>query len=295
VTAPDSIIHRCVAGELSAPVALMQLLMAHRDPATVEAVVAEAAETLAGIALKRAERLLALIAEDRGRLAELAELIRVGPDHAATLQSTEAALAACRNVFDRLARDHPVAGVALYSLGSAELLARFTGEIVDLLRHWRLLSPVRRVLDLGCGTGRVAAAIAPHVASVLGVDLSPEMIARARSQHHGGTKLRFAVTSGEELADLADDSLDLVLAVDSFPYIVQCGHALLERHIAEAARLLVPGGDLVIFNFSYRGLATDRRDIGALAPRHGFAIERNGASCFTLWDAAAFHLRRPPL
>ena len=82
-----------------------------------------------------------------------------------------------------------------------------------------------------------------------------------------------------------------MLAVDSFPYIVQCGIALADAHIAEAARVLGGGGDLVIFNFSYRGLAQDRRDVARLAGTHGFDVLRNGERCLALWDGAAIRLR----
>jgi SAM-dependent methyltransferase len=41
----------------------------------------------------------------------------------------------------------------------------------------------RRVLDLGCGTGRVAGALAERGGKVWGVDPSPEMLAQARANH----------------------------------------------------------------------------------------------------------------
>src|SRR6185437_7638601 len=120
------------------------------------------------------------------------------------------------------------------------------------------------------------------------------MLEEARRRCAGIANLSFVLGSGADLEPLADRSIDLVLAVDSFPYIAQCGMPLVERHLAEAARVLAPGGEQVILNFSYRSLAEDRRDIAELAPRHGFAVELNGARPFTLWDGAAFRLRRAP-
>jgi len=61
----------------------------------------------------------------------------------------------------------------------------------------------------------------------------------------------------------------------------------------DAARLLAPGGALVILNYSYRGdLDTDGRDVADVAQRYGFAVERNGTRDFTLWDGVSFLLRK---
>ena len=91
------------------------------------------------------------------------------------------------------------------------------------LDAWGLLGPDRDVLDLGCGIGRVAAALSPRVRSVAGLDIAPAMIAAARARCAGIGNLRFLLGSGLDLAPFADRSLDLVLAVDSFPYLVQSG------------------------------------------------------------------------
>jgi SAM-dependent methyltransferase len=102
----------------------------------------------------------------------------------------------------------------------------------------------------------------------------------------------FLQTSGLDLAPFRDRSFDLVLAVDSFPYLFQAGSALVARHVAEAARVLRPGGDLVILNLSYRDdLGEDRRDLAALATG-AFDLRRDGTREFRHWDGAAFHLVR---
>ena len=88
-------------------------------------------------------------------------------------------------------------------------------------------------------------------------------------------------------------AFDLVLAVDSFPYMVQAGPDVVGRHVAGAARVLRPGGALVVLNFSYRGdRAADRADATAFAAAHGFTLEQDGATPFDVWDGTAFVLRR---
>ncbi|MDX7952032.1 methyltransferase domain-containing protein [Lichenihabitans sp. Uapishka_5] len=197
--------------------------------------------------------------------------------------------------FDRLVAAQPEASVALYSLGSPAVLAAATDEIVALMDRWGLLAPAGHVLDLGCGIGRFLQALAPRVAHVTGLDISAGMVAEARRRCAGLGKVTVRQGSGRDLAGVADDSLDLVLAADVFPYLVEAGGGLAEAHVAEAARVLGPGGSLLILNYSYRGdAAADRAAVMASAVAHGFAVERAGTRDFALWDGAAFLLRRFP-
>ena len=101
-------------------------------------------------------------------------------------------------MFDAAVQQSPEASVAAYSLGDPDILATATSEIVDWLSAERLLQVRDDVLDLGCGIGRIAGAIAPRVRSVLGLDVSPGMIAEATQRYGDVGNLRFAVTSGEE-------------------------------------------------------------------------------------------------
>ena len=63
--------------------------------------------------------------------------------------------------------------MALYSLGSPEILDRATAEIVARLREWRLLGANIDVLDIGCGIGRIERALAPHVPRLSGSTCRP--------------------------------------------------------------------------------------------------------------------------
>ena len=187
----------------------------------------------------------------------------------------------------------PEASVAAYSLNDPAILAAATAEIVCWLADGGLIGPDRDVLDLGCGIGRVAAALAPRCRSVLGLDVSAGMVAEARLRHGGMPGLRFGPTSGRDLASLPSAALDLVLAVDSFPYLVQAGEDVADRHLADAARMLRPGGALAILNLSYgRDAASDRADLTRWVGTHGLHAALEGGRPFTLWDATAFVLRR---
>ncbi len=99
----------------------------------------------------------------------------------------------------------------------------------------------RRALDIGCGEGRFCRMIAPHVASVTGIDPAPSLIAEAKRRDPSGD---YRLGRAEQL-DFADASVDLVVSYLSFIDIDQ-----IDRAIAEIARILAPGGTLLVANLN---------------------------------------------
>lgn len=69
----------------------------------------------------------------------------------------------------------------------------------------------RRVLEVGCGEGRLTWGIAPHAASVVAFDPKSDEVARARASMPDdlADKVRFAVASADEI-EVEDLSIDLV-------------------------------------------------------------------------------------
>jgi SAM-dependent methyltransferase len=279
---------RCARGESPANVALMLALIEATDPDEVEAALAAALAQAGGAAAERLAAALAALRANPDAFA-LTKAVLADVEHGGEAASAQEGIARWVAVFDRAAAISPEAGVALYSLGSPELLRAATDEIVATMSAWGLLGPDRVALDIGCGSGRMEEALAPHLRAVVGLDVSLRMLAVARRRCPGNVLL--ARGSGRDLAAFGDGSFDLVLAVDSFPYLVQAGPDLAARHVAEAFRVLRPGGDLLILNFSYRGPEADR-DLAAFAAEAGLMVRRAGERPFALWDAAAFHLAK---
>ena len=177
-----------------------------------------------------------------------------------------------------LAATDPDLAVAAYSFGDTALLADFTAEVIEVAADWA--DDSGDVLDFGCGAGRVAAALAGRARSVTGVDVSAAMLAIARARVPGA---RFIEVDGGALP-LQGAVFDTVLAVDSFPFLVQT--EAIGPQLAEIARVLRPGGRLLVFNWTYGDPAEIEVQIGASPLR----LLRGPERPFTRWDATAFLL-----
>lgn len=282
-----------LSGEISPVIALSRLLLALGWPSEVDEILAEVAQSWGRPLHPSLYEMARLLQDHREGCEQVATMLREHPDTAVSISPAEDVIAACRSFFDRAVGRSEVASVAGYSLGDPALLERATREVVDLLERWDLLGIHRQTLEIGCGIGRMQVALAPRVAEVHGIDISPRMIEAARRRCAGLPNVHLSLGSGRDLAGFAAESLDMVYAVDSFPYIFQAGPALAEAHFHEAARVLRPGGDFVIFNYSYRDdLAGDKRDVNRLARAAGFAVMVSGGQPFTFWDGIVFRMRR---
>jgi cyclopropane fatty-acyl-phospholipid synthase-like methyltransferase len=183
--------------------------------------------------------------------------------------------------------------VALYSLGSPELLAAATDEVIGVLEDWGVLGQDRDALEVGCGIGRLMVPLCSRVRSVVGTDVSPGMIAAAERRLEGFANASVHVTSGRDLSEFEAASMDLVYSVDAFPYLVLAGHALVERHFREVRRVLRPAGDFVLCNYAYGRSREDAdREVIALAHGAGLEVVRADESPFRLWNGIGWLMRR---
>lgn len=131
---------------------------------------------------------------------------------------------------------------AAYAGWYGSALGAITEYLEDALLV-ELLGDVRgqRVLDVGCGMGRLATQFARAGADVTGVDADPAMIARAVADSTGlDRRARLAAAMGEQLP-FADGTFDAVLAKTVLCFVPD-GTGM----VNEIARVLRPGGRFVI-------------------------------------------------
>jgi predicted TPR repeat methyltransferase len=149
--------------------------------------------------------------------------------------------------------------------------------LVDRLRPSGSLG---RVIDLGCGTGLMGARLRPRADRLEGVDLSAEMVAKARAR---------GIYDALAVADLVDhlragtQSADLITAADVLVYVGDLGPVL-----AAAAARLAPAGLVVLSLETHDGDGFTLRDslryahgdahLAAAAARAGLAVRTVAAA-----------------
>lgn len=277
----------CVEGRISPEIAVAHFLFAGAGTAGIEAAVAACPPH------PRLEQVRRLLLGREAQIDALSEQVALtAANHNAFGATPAEGIARIAAFFDHAVAASAEASVALYSLGDEAILAAATAEIVEWLETEDLLRPEADVLDLGCGFGRVAAVLAPRCRSVLGLDVSGGMIEEARRRFGDVANLRFEQTGGEDLQLLGDGVFDLVLAIDSFPYMVQAGAAVVGQHLADARRVLREQGALVILNLSYEGDDHDAARAADWAARFGFRMALADPAPFRLWDGSAYVLAR---
>ena len=203
---------------------------------------------------------------ERGGSADLARLLigRVEPDdpivardreRLAAVRATRAAVA--QNYFRR----HAAQWDRIRQLHIAD------AAVEDAIRAALTDKPIRALLDLGTGTGRMLELFATDIERGLGLDLSLDMLALARARLDRAGLKHCSVRHG--------DIYDLALPRDSFDAVIihQVLHFLDDsaRAIAEAARVLRPGGRLLVVDFAPHDLEFLREEHAHR--RLGFAAE----------------------
>lgn len=99
-----------------------------------------------------------------------------------------------------------------------------------------------RILDVGCGGGLLAEAMAAEAADVLGIDLSPDVLDVARLHAlESGISVEYRQISVEALAEAVPGTFDAITCMEMLEHVPDPAAI-----IRAAARLLKPGGSLLV-------------------------------------------------
>lgn len=282
------IVDRYLRSEASVSIVAMELIQLTEDTTELSLVL----PTLVGDPARLRE-LARHLADNEAGCRTIVRMIRQRLDSPEVADAVEDGIERCRKLFDASVAESEESSVALYSLGSPELLAAATDEVIGVLEEWGVCGLHRDALEIGCGIGRLMVPLNSRMHSVVGTDVSPGMISAARRRLETCSNVSVQLTTGQDLSEFASRSMDLIYSVDVFPYIVLSGQALIERYFQEIHRVLRPGGDFVLFNYAY---GQSREAVNAEVHGHAQNAElrviRADESPFQIWNGVGWLMRK---
>ena len=151
----------------------------------------------------------------------------------------------------------------------------------------RFLPPGSTVLDLGCGNGRVALALAERGYTVEGLDISPAMVEEARAAADAvGVDARFRIGDAVSLPQKQHELDAVVFACNGLGHLTRDGKVAC---LLEIKRVLRPGGVALLSLRTPYALNTmlPRLLRNVVLPRHGLRADEEG-------DGDSY-VQRPPL
>jgi ubiquinone/menaquinone biosynthesis C-methylase UbiE len=149
-----------------------------------------------------------------------------------------------------------------------------------------------RALEIGCGAGRMTAALSRVFGHVDGVDVSPEMVDQARTALRNFANVNLYVNNGIDLSMFPSDRFHFAISAVVFQHIPR--RAVVENYIKETHRVLCPGS---LFKFQLQGYPIGEKEadtwvgvgfseqqMRVIAAKHGFQIKNStGAGTQYYW------------
>lgn len=125
------------------------------------------------------------------------------------------------------------------------------GQVIDSLEKAALAKALKgrsyeKALDVGIGNGRLLPIYAPHAAHVTGMDISSEQLDHA-AQVAKELNIKFESMLCQEASriEIADESFDLIICSRVLQHVYNW-----RESVAEFARILKPGGDLLLLTYN---------------------------------------------
>ena len=142
---------------------------------------------------------------------------------------------------------------------------------INNLTELLAISPEDDVLEIGCGIGRIGRELAPHCRSWTGADISPNMLAHARTRLQDLKNVNLALLQDVSLSDFPGEAFDAVYMTNMLMHLDEMDRW---KYVSEASRVLRPGGRLFFDNVD---IESDQ----------GWRMFANDAQRYSVWQ-------RPP-
>lgn len=160
---------------------------------------------------------------------------------------------------------------------------REAGVLLARGRELGVPAQERDALEFGCGVGRVTRALAARYERAVGIDISTEMLDRARALNAGVDGLEFVHNDAPDLAVLGDRRFDLVYSRHVLQHLP--GADIARAYLQEMVRLVRPGGLVMV----HLPLAIPLRHRLLVTRRAYEALRRLGVSADTLYRRLRLH------
>jgi ubiquinone/menaquinone biosynthesis C-methylase UbiE len=149
-----------------------------------------------------------------------------------------------------------------------------------------------RILEIGCGSGRMTRALAELFGQVHAVDISGEMLEQARTALAGCSNVHLDQNSGSGLELFGDSEFDFVFSAIVFQHIPR--KSIVENYVREAYRVLRPGSVFKCqfeghpipehITDTWRGASFSTDDVARMAAECGFDVKASiGAGTQYFW------------
>lgn len=112
---------------------------------------------------------------------------------------------------------HPWESV-IEGINNPSKLYQKSDDLVKLLKKLKLINKNTKVLDIGCGVGRLEYKLGKEVKFCLGIDIAPSMIALAK-KNTSTKNVKFMVVNGRDLSGLGSMQFALIFSMIVFQHL----------------------------------------------------------------------------